>query len=483
MILGLKRALVVTMALFLWYSAALAQNPKEVQSALLYLQFQQVHSLLKGAPLTARNAYFKVQKVAIHTQIRDQSSRFEPAIDTLTVLIKAVDKAASKDVSAVAYAAEMRLYRAMLYVREGSNLSAALDLRDAYRAYDRVLSRDSTHVMALAGMGIIKAGIGSLPSKYQSYISLIGMKGTVKNGLQLIRKSVAIAEKKEPWFEEKARVLLLWAEAQFLDYPVSKLNLEKVNFQSGLLARYLMIKRYLDHGEGHYAATFLKQHPNGRNDVGFPQLEYLKGRVFLSQLDPQAVDAFSQFLHSYKGTTFVKSAHRYLMWHHYLHKNTSQVDYHRKKVMETGSTFSGADQQALIDAKLPLNEALLIGRLRYDGGDYSQAFDVLSGVHTAPLSPRERAEYHYRMGRIYEKQKKDGLALVSMEEAVKYDAAPDLFISANAWLQLGYLYKKQGNKANAKQAFEACLKFEDFPFYEGMHQKAKMALDQLDESR
>ena len=56
MILGLKRALVVTMALFLWYSAALAQNPKEVQSALLYLQFQQVHSLLKGAPLTARNA-------------------------------------------------------------------------------------------------------------------------------------------------------------------------------------------------------------------------------------------------------------------------------------------------------------------------------------------------------------------------------------------------------------------------------------------
>ena len=70
-----------------------------------------------------------------------------------------------------------------------------------------------------------------------------------------------------------------------------------------------------------------------------------------------------------------------------------------------------------------------------------------------------------------------------MEESVKYSSAPDLFISANAWLQLGYLYIKVGNKAMAKKAFETCLTFDDFPFYEGIHQKPKSALDHLNQSR
>jgi tetratricopeptide (TPR) repeat protein len=461
---------------------SVSYSPETIQNALLYVDLHQGAQLLKGLPNSHRVLYFKAQRVAIQALVNDQRPGFASAIDSLDQYLNLLETntGGPQRASKLAFGAEVYLLRAALYGRMGKNLSAVADLKSAYDGYSKSLKLDSTEVVALAGMGLMQAGVGSLPSSYQTMAALINMRGTIGDGLQMVRKAARKAHAKDHWFEQKARVLVLWSEAQFLDFPVAKLELNGIDLQRGALVRFLLLKRFLDHGEGHLAVQFLDQHPSGGHDKVFPQLDYLEGRVYLSQFRPETEKAFRTFLERYRGNNFVRSAHRYLLWHYSLQGQTEAAERERALVLgEAGGRFSGADQQAVLDATLPFNATLVKARLLYDGGALHPSLEWLLEAQTKGFSEREMAEYHYRLGRVYQKLGKVKEALTAFHQSTALKADPDVFVTANAWLQLGYLHAKIGNTTEAKKAFKACLEWEDYPFYEGVQQKARTGLSKL----
>jgi tetratricopeptide (TPR) repeat protein len=476
---------IIVSAFFMLHSVAaqpVAYQPEAIQNALLFVDLPHSQQLLKGLPNSHRVLYFKAQRVAIQALVNDQRAGFGTAIDSLDHYIDVLETntGGPQRASKLAYGAEVYMLRAALYGRMGKNLAAAADLKSAYDGYTKSLKADSTEVVALAGMGLMQAGVGSLPSTYQTMAALINMRGSIQDGLAMVRKAARKAKLKEHWFEQKARVLVLWSEAQFLDFPVSKLELDGIDLQRGALVRFLLLKRFLDHGEGHLAVQFLDKHPSGGHDKVFPQLDYLEGRVYLSQFRPEAAKAFNVFLDRYRGNNFVRSAHRYLMWHYALLGDAPAAERERLKVLgDRGGTFSGADQQAMIDASLPLNTTLVQARLLYDGGQLQTSLDLLLKADTKAYDSREHAEYYYRLGRVYQKLGKSTEAIRAFGQSTSYNAEPDLFIAANAWLQLGYLHARAGHSQEAKKAFKACLEYDDYPFYEGVQQKARTALSKL----
>ena len=57
--------------------------------------------------------------------------------------------------------------------------------------------------------------------------------------------------------------------------------------------------------------------------------------------------------------------------------------------------------------------------------------------------------------------------------------AGSTFAVGNSALQLGLLYEEQGDVRKAKEYFRKTLKYSGYPFYEGIHQKAKAGLSRV----
>ena len=57
--------------------------------------------------------------------------------------------------------------------------------------------------------------------------------------------------------------------------------------------------------------------------------------------------------------------------------------------------------------------------------------------------------------------------------------APDSYALGNSALQMGLIYERMNKPDVAKLYFKKALRYDQYPFYEGIHQKAKAGIDRL----
>ncbi len=377
---------------------------------------------------------------------------------------------------------EMYLAQATLNAKFKNNLKAAWQFYKAYQLLTENDKKFPNFIPNKLPLGVLYSAIGSLPDEYRNVASFFGLKGTVSQGVGLINKAFwrISANSDLKFYRPYAGFIYSFLTHQLgTNTHVSPASLGLKVEESGFLI-YAQAIINVSEGKPEEALQWLDKRPTSKRYYPFPMLDYFQGKLLLG-LDN---DRAPKYLHSYLKKakfSYVKSSYRYLAWHYILKGNKKAAEQMRLQVLMQGDVGTGADQQALKEAKKGFNPILVKARVLFDVAKYNQAAELLraNSIDKCCSSADEKVEYYYRSARIKEEQGFTTEAIEDFEKALKVEGSTSSFEKANSALQLGFLYEKLGNEAKAKEFYKSTLSFSGYPFYAGTQQKAKTGLDRI----
>ena len=231
------------------------------------------------------------------------------------------------------------------------------------------------------------------------------------------------------------------------------------------------------------AITLLLDRPSSGKYYPFYYLDYLSGLAKLNRLDDDTDRYFLKFTTNFRGSNYIKSAYQKMAWKALLDHDT--INYYRNMsmVLKYGADIADGDKMAMaeaLDVPIP-NKCLLSARLLYDGGYYHQADSVLSHTSCLYRNDREKLERSYRQGRIAQALEKDDEALRYYEQTILLGQDENYYFAANAALQSGRIYEKNGDHGNAESSYHVCLEMKYDEYKNSISQKAKAGLNRIKE--
>ena len=96
-----------------------------------------------------------------------------------------------------------------------------------------------------------------------------------------------------------------------------------------------------------------------------------------------------------------------------------------------------------------------------------------------PVRLKDKAEYHYRFGRINEDLGKEDTALTHYQNAITYGKNLKQYYAARAAVLIGKIYEKKKNYAKAKAAYTTAINLKDHDYKAGIENEAKQALKRI----
>jgi tetratricopeptide (TPR) repeat protein len=148
-----------------------------------------------------------------------------------------------------------------------------------------------------------------------------------------------------------------------------------------------------------------------------------------------------------------------------------------------GYAVAGGDKNAQQEAESGIvpNLDLLRARLLFDGGYFQKGYQLLASQATDGFKGAHELEYFYRLGRLLHGMDRYEEALRHYQLTLDKGADSPWFYACNAALQMGIIYEGQGNRTQARAAYEHCLSLKPEEYRVGLHQKAKAGLSRLEQ--
>lgn len=389
---------------------------------------------------------------------------------------------------------EMHLQDAIAHLRASSYMKAGWNLNKAYSHLQKNRKLHPKFLLTEKSLLPMEAGLGAVPQTYQWLLNLFGYSGELEQSVQRYDEWMARLEQANRWtcYLQEARLINSYLHLHLLNKEEQAWKLTQEATESfstnplAALARANMAMRLKKNEE---ALRVLRPHTKVEGAIS--QLYYLHGLALLQQ--PQAIankasapaeQMLRKFLHSYNGTSYVHDAWLKVAWAELLKGKPQEAARLMAQIRELPEPQTEEDRQALQEAKQPRyyqsHPYLLRARLLYDGGYYQEALSLLREsldmAFELPLSAR--AEFHYRLGRVYD-------ALGQQEQAIQYYQAasaipPDgQYYAPASCYYAGLLYEEQGKLAKAEQLYRACLGFDDYPYKRSFDHRATAALKRI----
>ena len=335
-------------------------------------------------------------------------------------------------------------------------------------------------------MGQIQVVMGSLPDGFlKSALATFGIKGNVQTGLAMLDKLAENLPKSayEPFFEDVVfNYVYILNDVVHSPTAYAKTMKYTARFaESSLLKTYLQAYVAAKNGHNDEAIAILKNKPTGATYQPFPYLDYLMGVVHLNKLDYSAATYFDRFLQTNKGVSYIKDTYLHLAWLALLKGDEAEYSANANKVKINGYTYQEKDKQAIseVNATIP-NKTLLSARLLFDGGYLNQASQLLTNLSNDTFDTlKDKAEYHYRLGRITDELSKEDTALNHYQNAIKYGKTLKQYYAAKAAVLIGKIYENKKNYAKAKVYYNVAINLKDHEYETGIENEAKQGLKRV----
>jgi tetratricopeptide (TPR) repeat protein len=382
--------------------------------------------------------------------------------------------------------AEVRLHWAFVKLKFGKEMAASWQIIKAYKLLAENQRRFPDFVPTYKSLGMLRVMIGSVPDSYVWATRVLGLRGDVQQGLADLRRA-----QQDPLMRTEARLMELLIRAYVLRFaPADEAALRRFVDETpdNLLVRFFAATTLMKNGQSEQALTWLHTRPSGAGYVTLPIIENLLGDIYLQKgTYPEALSHYERFLGTYRGQNFVKDTHYKRFLCYWLAGDDARARPELPRVLAAGRTTAEADKAAHQQAQTYLKaypnarqRVLMQARLAADGGFLDKALDLLNPCTEATFqSVAERAEYQYRLGRIYQKKNKLAAAIGAFERAITLSDPEQLSFGATAALQLGYVYQQLGNVPKARAAFEKALSYKNHTYKNSVDNKARAALNAM----
>ncbi|GAB4024908.1 hypothetical protein GCM10028809_03480 [Spirosoma gilvum] len=383
--------------------------------------------------------------------------------------------------------AEVRLHWAFIKLKFGKELSASWDVIKAYKLLFENQKLFPDFLPTYKSLGTLHIMVGSVPDNYTWVARLLGLRGTIKQGQQEL-----VRAQQDPLFRLETRLIDLMVRAyvlKFTDIDSQTLQQLVAENADNLLLHFFGATIEQKAGHSEQALSYLTKRPTGSVYQPLPIIENILGDIYLQKGEYALASAhFQRFLNNYKGQNFLKDSYYKLFLCHWLaNEPDSESRPLLQKVVSTGRTTVESDKAAQKFAEAYLKKGasanqkvLMRARLASDGGFTDSALAYLRPYTEAQfLVTAEKAEYNYRMGRIYQRRNDPNSAIPYLNRALSISEPEGLSFGATSALQLGYIYQQKADQARARFFFQKALSFKHHEYKNSIDNKARAGLNQL----
>ena len=381
--------------------------------------------------------------------------------------------------------AAIRFQWGMIRLKFSERWDAVWDVRKAY-----ILLKDNQKKFPqflpnnmLAGS--MQTVFGTIPEGFRWISNTLGMKGSIREGMQQVQQVIDSNTEVARLFREEACYYYCYLKLFIENKPEDVwtfIQKYKLDTKNNYLFALMVANIAMNNQKAALGIKVLTERNDSAQFEEIPYVYYLLGQLKLCRQDEDANVYLLKFIDRFKGKFYLKEGLQRLSWYYYLHGNMEAANKYRNMILTRGNTETDADKQALKDAKSGKwpNTLLLKARLLSDGGYFSDALKLLQTKKAADFGTmEEKLEYAYRLGRIYDEMGQDDNAIIMYEATVRTGANRPEYFAARASLQMGYIYEKRNDKAKAQQCYQACLDMKGHDYKNSLDQRAKAGLQRL----
>lgn len=467
-------------------TAAFTPAYKLAHQNITQLRFNNAKALIKREKSRDPNnrvaAYLQAAMVCAELFVNEDQAHYENSQGKIDSYISQIEDLPEASPFRNLFLGELYVAQATLNGKFKNNIKAAWQF---YKAYDYLTDnykRFPDFTPTAIPLGVLYAAIGSLPDDYRSMASLLGFEGSVPEGMKMLSSSYdRISQDPSLSFYSPYAGFIYSYVSFLLSSNVITPEALGLDVSKSSVLIYAQAQIELDRGNAKKALEWLDNRPEGEAYINFNYLDYLQGKILLG-IDPdRCVAYFERYLQNNASEVYVKSTYRYLSWYYLLDGKKRKSDEMVENIFLKGEDNTGADRQAIIEARHGFNSTLIKARVLFDVGKYEEAEEELSrhSVGHCCSSLIDEAEYYYRMGRIKQQQGRGHQALIWYEKAMAVKGLDANYSLGNSALQTAEILRRSGDIKGAKNYYKKALKYSGFPFYEGIHQKAKAALSEI----
>jgi tetratricopeptide (TPR) repeat protein len=122
----------------------------------------------------------------------------------------------------------------------------------------------------------------------------------------------------------------------------------------------------------------------------------------------------------------------------------------------------------------------LRARLYFDGGYYDRALAELKDRQDSNFKLlRDRIEFNYRLGRIYDLMTKYNDAIVYYQRAINLGSGTSYYFASNAALSMGIIYEYIKDYNQAANYYNQAIAMKNHEYKKSVDTQAKQGLDRI----
>lgn len=382
----------------------------------------------------------------------------------------------------------MHLQWAINKITFGEYFSAALEFNKAYNLIENNVIEFPDFKLNDLSLGVIKIIIGLVPEQYEWFMNLLSMEGSVEKGKKLLSNFLFVTQNEQEYQQYYAEALFYLGFIEMNIHPdLDKMKqiLEDVSLfnDSIILMKFLEVNLSMKLGENEKALETLRKIDMDNSDqFPFYYLAYLHGECLLrSQEWDLSFKKFSLFAENFKGENYKKDAWRKKAWTSFFEDDSITFYNCMNNVIKYGKAKIDIDKEALQEAESGQypNKTLLLARILFDGGYYSEVLSLLNSTDTSGFSKEEQVNLIYRKARVYDLTNDKTLAKEYYTNTMKTGADLDSYYAANAALKLAGIYEFEGDSLLAKELYSACLQIDYQQYKSSITKRAKEGLKRV----
>lgn len=456
---------------------------KDISSLKIISGLKKIENIKHSDPENAMAIYIENYADFFTLFIQEDKDKYKILLKNRGFRLSKIQSADSSSPYYLYCQAEILLQWAIIKLKFGEKIEAALDVYEAYGLLKKNKEKFPNFSENNKSLSVIHALSESVPGWLKK---IMGINGSVELGTKEISILANKAVSEKSIFKEEIIAIysyILFYANNKKDEAYQLYDKYKLDHRTNPLIAFLKATMAQKTGKNEEAIRILQERPTSPEYMPFFYLDFMQGKYKLYRLDRDADKYILRFLHNFKGQHYIKEAWQKLAWFQIVILNNHDGYKKYMKSCETyGHTLIDEDIQAAREAKagqLP-NIILLKSRLLFDGGYHAKAQNLLILNGNKFVNSIHDGEYYYRLARVTD-------ALKNYIDAIEYyeltiiKSDPGKYYACSAALQAGLICEQQNRYDKARYYFEKCLHLDPAGYTSSLHSKAKSGLNRLKE--
>jgi len=381
--------------------------------------------------------------------------------------------------------AQVYLQWSFLKAKFGDFVSSAFDAKKARGLLTDNEEKYPGFTPDQISLALVNVIFGSIPASFQGITRFMGMSGNVQAGVKKLEDlRNELPKSKFSFYNSEVIFYLCTSDINAMhnlnDYQRLITYLSEMDSPS-LLRAYLQGYVAANTAHNDDVIAFLEAAPRSADYIKVPSVDYMLGCARLNRQDNTLPTPLFDYVKEFRGVNDIKDAYLKLAYYYLLQNDESKYNYYLSLVKTRGNSTDEKDQQALWEANDTKPDLdLLKARFYFDGGYYSKALAQLSGKDENSFKlPRDKIQFYYYLGRIYDKTGKPNDAILNYQRAISAGKETKYYFAANAALSIGRIYEDKKDFKKSADFYNIALDMKDHQYQTDIDNDAKAGLKRV----